>query len=71
MSGREHAVMRALLLTIVLCATALGQASCGERDQAETNLAPWDSPEAGGAKAAWERSIKQRMHNQNSYDRTR
>ncbi|HYR32921.1 MAG TPA: hypothetical protein VEQ87_01395 [Burkholderiales bacterium] len=63
--------MRMLLLTIVLCATALGQAACGERSQAETNLEPWDSPEAGGAKAAWQEHIKDRMRNQNDYDSTR
>jgi hypothetical protein len=63
--------MRTLLLTFVLCAAALGQAACSERDQAETNLRPWDSPQAGGAKAAWQRAIKQRMRNQNDLDSTR
>jgi hypothetical protein len=63
--------MRTLLLTIVLCAAALGQAACGERDQAETNLEPWDSPQAGGAKADWQADIKARMRNQNDYDSTR
>ncbi|HEX9433712.1 MAG TPA: hypothetical protein VF936_13110 [Burkholderiales bacterium] len=61
--------MRTLLLTIVLCATAL--AGCGERSQAETNLEPWDSPQAGGAKADWQADIKARMRNQNDYDSTR
>jgi len=42
-----------------------------ERDQAETDLQPWDSPQAGGAKAAWQRDIKQRTHYQNDYARTR
>jgi Ni/Co efflux regulator RcnB len=63
--------MRTLLFTIVLCASALAPVACSERDQAETNLEPWDSPEPGGAKAAWQRAIKQRTHYQNSYDRTR
>jgi Ni/Co efflux regulator RcnB len=63
--------MRTLLFTIVLCASALAPVACSERDQAETHLEPWDSPEAGGAKAAWQRTIKQRTHYQNSYDRTR
>jgi len=63
--------MRMLLLTIVVCATALGQAACGERSRAETNLQPWDSPQAGGAKAAWQRDIKERMRNPNDYARTR
>jgi len=71
MRAGQHSVMRTLLLTIVLCATALGQAACSERDQAETDLQPWDSPQAGGAKAAWQRDIKQRTHYQNDYARTR
>jgi len=71
MRARQHSIMRTLLLTIVLCATALGQAACSERDQAETDLRPWDSPQAGGAKAAWQRDIKERMRNQNDYDSTR
>ena len=63
--------MRTLLLTFVLCAAALAQAACSERDQAETNLRPWDSPQAGGAKAAWQRDVKQRTRNQNDLDSTR
>jgi hypothetical protein len=63
--------MRTLLLTILLCTTALGQAACSERDQALTNLEPWDSPAAGGAKADWQADIKARMQNQNDYDSTR
>jgi hypothetical protein len=71
MRAGQHSVMRTLLLMIVLCATALGQAACSERDQAETDLQPWDSPQAGGAKAAWQRDIKQRTRYQNDYARTR
>jgi hypothetical protein len=71
MCARQHSTMRTLLLTIVLCATALGQGACSERDQRETNLEPWDSPQAGGAKAAWQGDIKARMRNQNDYDSTR
>jgi len=69
MRAPQHPVMRTLLLTIILCATALS--GCGERDQAETNLEPWDSPQAGGAKADWQADIKARMRNQNDYDSTR
>jgi hypothetical protein len=71
MCAGEHPVMRTLLLTIALCATALGQAACSERDQTESNLEPWDSPQAGGAKADWQADIKARMRNQNDYDSTR
>ena len=71
MRAGQHFAMRTLLLSILLCATALGQAACSERDQAETDLKPWDSPQAGGAKAAWQRDIKERMRNQNDYDSTR
>ena len=63
--------MRKLLTMTLLCALVLGQAACGERNQAETDLKPWDSPEAGGAKAAWQRDIKARMRNQNDYASTR
>ena len=64
-------LMRTLLLMLVVCTAALGQSACGERDQAETDLRPWDSPAAGGAKAAWQQAIKDRMRNQNDYDSTR
>ena len=63
--------MRTLLLTIVLCASALGQAACGERDQSDTDLQPWNSPQAGGAEAAWQGDIKARMRNPSEYDSTR
>ena len=71
MCARQHSIMRTLLLTIALCATALGQAGCSERDQTESNFQPWDSPQAGGAKAAWQDHLKARMRNQNDYDSTR
>ncbi len=68
MRSREHAVMRTLLLTIILCAAALGLTACGERNHIpKTEARPWDSPEAGGAKAAWQDEIKSRMHNQTEY----
>jgi hypothetical protein len=70
-AGADDGVMHKLLTTILLCALVLGQAACSERDQRETNLQPWDSPEAGGAKAAWQRDIKARMRNQNDYANTR
>ncbi|MEA3193771.1 MAG: hypothetical protein QOD26_2104 [Betaproteobacteria bacterium] len=60
--------MRALLLTIVLCATALGLTACGERNHIpKTEAQPWDSPEAGGAKTAWQDEINSRTHNQTEY----
>jgi outer membrane lipopolysaccharide assembly protein LptE/RlpB len=63
--------MRKILTTTLLCALLLGQTACGERSQAETDLRPWDSPQAGGAKADWQRDIKARMRNQSEYDSTR
>jgi hypothetical protein len=63
--------MRKVLTIALLCAFVLGQAGCSERDQRETDLRPWDSPEAGAAKAAWQREIKARMRNQNDYANTR
>jgi Ni/Co efflux regulator RcnB len=71
MRALEHVVMRTLLFTIVLCASALAPVACSERDQAETNLEPWDSPQAGGPQAVWQRDIKARMRNQNDYQRIR
>ena len=63
--------MRTLLLTILLCVTALGLTACGEIDHSLADRRPWDSPEAGGAKAARQDGIKSRMRNQNDYDSTR
>lgn len=39
--------------------------------QGKADTAPWDSPERGGAQAAWERSIRARTANQNEYARMR
>jgi len=60
---------------LVLAAAAL--AGCGEGKvasagyQGKPDTAPWDSPAAGGDKAAWERQIEARTLNQNEYVRTR
>jgi hypothetical protein len=70
-AGGNDGPMHKVLTVTLLCALALGQAACSERDPREADLRPWDSPEAGGAKAAWQRDIKARMRNQNDYANTR
>jgi hypothetical protein len=67
--------------TILVCAIALGLAACGEGNvearhtaagyQGKPDIHPWDSPEAGGAKAQWEQQIQARTLNQNEYTRAR
>ena len=63
---------------VLLCgAIALGLSACGDDKntvagyQGKPDIHPWDSPEAGGAKAQWEREIQTRTLNQNEYTRTR
>jgi hypothetical protein len=71
--------LRASILCAALCAVvALGLTACGEgRDKAaagyqgKPDIHAWDSPEAGGEKAQWEREIESRTLNQNEYTRTR
>jgi hypothetical protein len=68
----RHVIRYAVLWTL-----ALGLAACGQgKDtapgyQGRADPHPWDSPEAGGAKAQWERQIEARTLNQNEYTRTR
>ena len=62
---------------VLLCAIALTLSACGELDhpagsyQGRPDIQPWDSPEAGGAKAQWENRIETRTLNQNEYTHTR
>jgi hypothetical protein len=66
-----------LLRYVLLFAIALSLSACGELDhpsgsyQGKADIQPWDSPEAGGAKAQWENRIETRTQNQNEYTRTR
>jgi hypothetical protein len=63
--------------TVLVCAIALCLAACGEgKDtaagyQGKPDIHAWDSPEAGGEKAQWERQIQTRTLNQNEYTRAR
>ena len=70
--------MKSAYLAIPLLAlSAVALAACGEGKvakagyQGKTDIHPWDSPEAGGEKAQWERQIETRTLNQNEYTRTR
>jgi hypothetical protein len=68
--------MRAILLALVIFSGAV-LAGCGQEQQqtgtyqGKADAAPWDSPEWGGAQAAWERAIQDRTANQNEYARMR
>ena len=65
--------MKRIVIAMFLAAGAL--AACGEGKvegyQGKPDIHPWDSPEAGGQKAQWERQIETRTLNQNEYTRTR
>jgi hypothetical protein len=67
--------MRRVFIALVLTAVALAACSDGKVTsagyQGKPDIHPWDSPEAGGAKAQWERQIEERTLNQNEYTRTR
>ncbi len=67
--------MRRVIVGLVLAAVALAACSDGKVAKAgyqgKPDIHPWDSPEAGGAKAQWERQIEERTLNQNEYTRTR
>ena len=68
-------------VAIALLLGAVGLAACDESKvdasdraaayQGKPDIHPWDSPEAGGQKAQWERQIETRTLNQNEYTRTR
>jgi hypothetical protein len=67
--------MKRIAIAMFLVAVTLP--GCGEgkfesaRYQGKTDIHPWDSPQAGGAKAQWERQIQTRTLNQNEYARAR
>ena len=71
--------MKRALIGLVLADAALAACSEGKVDagakatgyQGKPDIHPWDSPEAGGQKAQWERQIERRTLNQNEYTRTR
>jgi hypothetical protein len=66
---------RILISLLMLLSVFLG--GCGQEQQqtrihqGKADTAPWDSPESGGAHAAWERAIQDRTANQNEYARMR
>jgi hypothetical protein len=67
--------MRTILFSVVISLSAL-LGGCGQKQQAtiqqgKADIAPWDSPESGGAQEAWERAIQARTANQNEYERMR
>ena len=67
--------MKRAVMAVVLAAAALAACSEGKvasaSYQGKPDIHPWDSPEAGGQKAQWERQIERRTLNQNEYTRTR
>ena len=63
---------------VLLSALALGLAACGKGQdtaaagyQGKPDIHAWDSPDAGGEKAQWERQIQTRTLGQNEYTRAR
>jgi hypothetical protein len=67
--------MKRIVIAMFLVAVSLP--GCGEGKvasagyQGKPDIHPWDSPQAGGAKAQWERQIEERTLNQNEYTRAR
>jgi hypothetical protein len=67
--------MRTILLALITFLSVL-LGGCGQEHQpanyqGKAAAAPWDSPERGGAQAAWEQAIHDRTANQNDYARMR
>ena len=67
--------MRTILFSVVISLSAL-LGGCGQEQQAriqqgKADIAPWDSPERGGAQEAWEHAIQDRTANQNENARMR
>jgi hypothetical protein len=62
---------------VLISAMALGLSACGDREdsvegyQGKPDIHAWDSPDAGGQKAEWERQIQTRTLGQNEYVRAR
>jgi hypothetical protein len=69
--GKTEDLARALRRTLDVQRAASGAARHMEIHQGKADTAPWDSPEKGGAQAAWERAIQARSANQNEYARMR
>ncbi len=70
----KFAATALLLLAVALAACSEGRVEAGATGagyQGKPDIHPWDSPEAGGQKAQWERQIETRTLNQNEYTRTR
>ncbi|HKB62014.1 MAG TPA: hypothetical protein VKD03_03995 [Burkholderiales bacterium] len=71
--------MKRIVIALILAALALAACSDGKVEvkttaagyQGKPDIHPWDSPEASGQKAQWERQIETRTLNQNEYTRTR
>jgi hypothetical protein len=69
--------LRDVLAAFLAGAVALGLSACGdgkdtvEGYQGKPDIHAWDSPDAGGEKAQWERQIETRTLGQNEYVRTR
>ena len=70
----KRAVMAVVLAAAALAACSEGRVEAGATAagyQGKPDIHPWDSPQAGGQKAQWERQIETRTLNQNEYTRTR
>jgi hypothetical protein len=70
----KFAATALLLVAVALAACSEGKVEAGAKAtgyQGKPDIHPWDSPEAGGQKAQWERQIETRTLNQNEYTRTR
>lgn len=69
-------MLKRLTLLGLAVAITFGLAACGERKvqvyepgvyKGAPITQPWDTPQYGGQKAAWERAIQERTLNQNDY----
>jgi hypothetical protein len=66
--------MRTILFSLVTLLSIL-PVGCGQEHQhtrmyqGTADMAPWDSPDPGGAQAAWEQAIRDRTAHQNEYPR--
>jgi len=70
----KFAATALLLVAVALAACSEGKVDPGAKAtgyQGKPDIRPWDSPEAGGQKAQWERQIETRTLNQNEYTRAR
>jgi len=67
----KRIVIAMFLVAVTLPGCGEGKVASAGGYQGKPDIHPWDSPEAGGAKAQWERQIEERTLNQNEYTRTR